>query len=42
VLVHGGGCVVDEMLAQAGFTTRLDCGLSNGLFIFISFLTLIR
>ena len=22
VLVHGGGCVVDEMLAQANFTTE--------------------
>ena len=22
VLVHGGGCVVDEMLAKSGFTTE--------------------
>ncbi len=22
VLVHGGGCVVDEMLSQSGFTTE--------------------
>ena len=22
VIVHGGGCVVDEMLAQAGFVTE--------------------
>lgn len=22
VLVHGGGCVVDEMLSQAGFSTE--------------------
>ncbi len=27
VLVHGGGCVVDEMLAQAGFTTEKKHGL---------------
>ncbi len=27
VLVHGGGCVVDEMLAQAGFTTEKKNGL---------------
>ncbi|MAG77265.1 MAG: acetylglutamate kinase [Colwelliaceae bacterium] len=27
VLVHGGGCVVDEMLAQAGFTTEKKDGL---------------
>jgi acetylglutamate kinase len=27
VLVHGGGCVVDEMLAQAGFTTQKKQGL---------------
>ncbi len=27
VLVHGGGCVVDEMLAQAGFTTTKKHGL---------------
>ena len=27
VLVHGGGCVVDEMLAQAGFTTIKKHGL---------------
>jgi len=27
VLVHGGGCVVDEMLAQAGFTTKKKHGL---------------
>ncbi len=27
VLVHGGGCVVDEMLAQAGFTTAKKHGL---------------
>jgi len=27
VLVHGGGCVVDEMLAQAGFTTVKKHGL---------------
>lgn len=27
VLVHGGGCVVDEMLAQAGFTTQKKHGL---------------
>ncbi|MGL1956053.1 MAG: acetylglutamate kinase [Colwellia sp.] len=27
VLVHGGGCVVDEMLAQAGFTTTKKQGL---------------
>jgi len=27
VLVHGGGCVVDEMLAQAGFTTVKKQGL---------------
>lgn len=27
VLVHGGGCVVDEMLAQAGFVTEKKHGL---------------
>jgi acetylglutamate kinase len=27
VLVHGGGCVVDEMLTQAGFTTQKKHGL---------------
>ena len=27
VLVHGGGCVVDEMLSQAGFTTEKKHGL---------------
>ncbi|GHF02315.1 acetylglutamate kinase [Thalassotalea profundi] len=27
VLVHGGGCVVDEMLSQAGFTTVKKHGL---------------
>jgi len=27
VLVHGGGCVVDELLAQAGFTTEKKNGL---------------
>ena len=27
VLVHGGGCVVDELLAQAGFTTEKKHGL---------------
>ncbi|MEW6983544.1 acetylglutamate kinase [Colwelliaceae bacterium 6471] len=27
VIVHGGGCVVDEMLAQAGFTTEKKDGL---------------
>ena len=27
VLVHGGGCVVDEMLSQAGFTTTKKQGL---------------
>jgi len=27
VLVHGGGCVVDEMLDQAGFTTEKKHGL---------------
>ena len=27
VLVHGGGCVVDEMLSQAGFTTQKKHGL---------------
>jgi len=27
VLVHGGGCVVDEMLAQAGFVTEKKQGL---------------
>ncbi|MFT5756742.1 MAG: acetylglutamate kinase [Alteromonadaceae bacterium] len=27
VLVHGGGCVVDEMLSQAGFTTEKKQGL---------------
>lgn len=27
VLVHGGGCVVDEMLNQAGFTTEKKHGL---------------
>lgn len=27
VLVHGGGCVVDEMLEQAGFTTQKKAGL---------------
>lgn len=27
VLVHGGGCVVDEMLKQAGFTTEKKHGL---------------
>ena len=27
VLVHGGGCVVDEMLYQAGFTTEKKQGL---------------
>lgn len=27
VLVHGGGCVVDEMLAQAGFSTQKKHGL---------------
>jgi acetylglutamate kinase len=27
VIVHGGGCVVDEMLAQAGFTTIKKHGL---------------
>ena len=27
VIVHGGGCVVDEMLAQAGFTTVKKHGL---------------
>lgn len=27
VLVHGGGCVVDEMLTQAGFTTTKKHGL---------------
>ncbi len=27
VIVHGGGCVVDEMLAQAGFTTEKKHGL---------------
>ncbi|OKY26856.1 acetylglutamate kinase [Thalassotalea sp. PP2-459] len=27
VLVHGGGCVVDEMLTQAGFTTEKKHGL---------------
>ena len=27
VLVHGGGCVVDEMLAKAGFTTEKKHGL---------------
>jgi len=27
VLVHGGGCVVDEMLAQAGFSTEKKHGL---------------
>jgi acetylglutamate kinase len=27
ILVHGGGCVVDEMLTQAGFTTQKKDGL---------------
>jgi acetylglutamate kinase len=27
VIVHGGGCVVDEMLAQAGFVTEKKLGL---------------
>ncbi|MBO9491569.1 acetylglutamate kinase [Endozoicomonas sp. G2_1] len=27
VLVHGGGCVVDDMLAQANFTTEKKAGL---------------
>ncbi|MEW6990690.1 acetylglutamate kinase [Colwelliaceae bacterium 6441] len=27
VIVHGGGCVVDEMLSQAGFTTEKKHGL---------------
>jgi len=27
VLVHGGGCVVDDMLAQSGFTTEKKHGL---------------
>ncbi|SEL38367.1 N-acetylglutamate kinase [Colwellia chukchiensis] len=27
VLVHGGGCVVDEMLKQAGFSTEKKAGL---------------
>ncbi len=27
VLVHGGGCIVDELLAQAGFTTEKKHGL---------------
>ena len=27
ILVHGGGCVVDEMLAKAGFTTEKKHGL---------------
>ncbi len=27
VLVHGGGCIVDEMLAQAGFVTEKKHGL---------------
>jgi len=27
ILVHGGGCVVDEMLSQAGFTTEKKHGL---------------
>jgi acetylglutamate kinase len=27
VLVHGGGCVVDEMLSQSGFTTEKKHGL---------------
>ncbi len=27
VLVHGGGCIVDEMLSQAGFTTEKKQGL---------------
>ncbi|WP_223271655.1 acetylglutamate kinase [Colwellia hornerae] len=27
VLVHGGGCVVDDMLSQAGFTTEKKHGL---------------
>jgi acetylglutamate kinase len=27
ILVHGGGCVVDEMLTQAGFTTEKKHGL---------------
>ena len=27
VLVHGGGCIVDEMLIQAGFTTEKKNGL---------------
>lgn len=27
VIVHGGGCVVDEMLSQAGFTTEKKNGL---------------
>ena len=27
VLVHGGGCVVDDMLAQAGFTSEKKNGL---------------
>jgi acetylglutamate kinase len=27
VLVHGGGCVVDDMLSQAGFTTEKKQGL---------------
>ena len=27
IQVHGGGCVVDEMLAQAGFTTEKKDGL---------------
>jgi acetylglutamate kinase len=29
VLVHGGGCVVDEMLAQAGFTTQKKTGVTS-------------
>ena len=29
VLVHGGGCVVDDMLAQAGFTTVKKQGLRD-------------
>ena len=29
VLVHGGGCVVDEMLYQAGFTTEKETGLTR-------------
>ncbi len=28
VLVHGGGCVVDDMLTQAGYTTEKKNGLS--------------